>query len=1299
MGTTRKHKHYKALKELLESNQYYISEADIERDIIVAQRLDGDYALLFYYGGSSSPFWLADEEKFNDEEPLWFSEQTHELSPAYVLREYVRSSTKWNRSRMVVVMMDGAVVINAEDMVEIWDDMQIKVISMSRLIALAAQGQTLDFETDHEDIDSSPKSRGDNNSSSEEDEDETSDAEEEDWDEVLESLNKEIANSGDDDGDELITIKEVRFCMRGNSEPSLSASSHRTYFRPLELDVLSIWVDIEGSPNPDFSYSFELRSRADNLIAMDSCRFRDTSIELVRLKLTSVPAGEYWLYIRRKGKELYSQKLTFVAIDGDLSDSIILEAFGLYRVEQSDDEDWNYSQIMLRGPKSCFDCEGLAGVLSVPILSNVGDKDLPYQYVTTVEDEDGKIVFEEEEHGELEPRESTNSATEIRGAVCAMGNYTLRVELLGEVVASCGFVVGHLDVTNTSKVGQFQSPLNKSSKGVVREKMKNPMEQLESMTGLTKLKKQIKRLTAKIQMDNLRHKQGLPTKAQQLHMAFLGNPGTGKTTVAKLLGQIYKEIGVLRKGHVVVEDRSTLMTQHWGGEGEMVNKALERAQGGILFIDEAYDLITEHKADPGQLIISALLAAMADETNRDFMVIFAGYTLPMESLLSKNPGLRSRLTPLYFEDYNAEELIQIGEGWMARNCYTMTADARRYFEMVVTSAYASRGENFGNARYVVNLLENEIQPAMAERVMEQETLFAPLGLLTTIEACDIPNYHSEGEGAEDAVAKLDKMVGLSSLKGEIRSHLSYIRFVQARRRNQIETSIPPLHMIFTGNPGTGKTSVAEYLGEIYRSMGILSVGNVIKVTRADIIDGQVGGTEQKMKNLLTAAHGNILFVDEAYTLFSKGDNDTGKNAIEVLLDTLGKEQIDMIVVMAGYPKQMEELLTINPGLKGRFPYIFNFEDYSEEELFEIAQGTVERNNLTLTAGAAEALRAVIRRECKSKDSDFSNARFVVRLLTTQVLPNMARRLEGETDSAKLRRVLQRDIPIEHRHIKMINENLFDEWAIELALKRLDSMVGLAKVKAAIHQFVDFARVLNRKDPTQIERHPLKWSFVGNTGTGKSSVAEILSEILKAMHLLGRGHTVEVKAEELYGVATYKADELIQRRMREALQGLLFVDGDAPQFRSDESNFSPDYLRMCLAINTNEIHGRFAVVIAEHDSPRIGLAKSLSQIGISNFDHTLIFDDYSVAELCKILDGCLLKVGLSMNTAASEIMSGYIGRLHSSHGSLYANARTMKELASTIHRIAEIDGSCSGTVTAEMVSQFATSTPTKRRIGY
>ncbi len=393
-------------------------------------------------------------------------------------------------------------------------------------------------------------------------------------------------------------------------------------------------------------------------------------------------------------------------------------------------------------------------------------------------------------------------------------------------------------------------------------------------------------------------------------------------------------------------------------------------------------------------------------------------------------------------------------------------------------------------------------------------------------------------------------------------------------------------------------------------------------------------------------------------------------------------------------------MSINPGLEGRFPYIFNFENYNEDELFDIAEGVVKRNNLVLTPGAKSALKSVIRKECKIKDKNFSNARFIVRLITTQVLPNMAVRLEGETDPVKLTRVHQRDIPIEHKEIRMINENLFDEEMIDGALARLDAMVGLAKVKVAIRQFVDFARTINRKDPTQIERYPLKWNFVGNAGTGKSSVAGVLSEILKAMHLLGRGHTVEVKAEELCGVTTYRANELLQQRMKESIQGLLFVDCDAPQFRAPNPTLNSDSLRVCLAEIATELQGRFAVVIAEHDSPALGLARSLNKIGISNYNHTLIFDDYTSKELVSILSSQLNKYDLQLSRDASKIMYDYITRLcHDCKSGGDANARTMKELARTIRNIVSASGCESNIISAKIVAEFSTLYYPRTKMGY
>lgn len=243
---------------------------------------------------------------------------------------------------------------------------------------------------------------------------------------------------------------------------------------------------------------------------------------------------------------------------------------------------------------------------------------------------------------------------------------------------------------------------------------------LDSLTGLANVKRKIVEYESLIRFSRMRTAAGLPMMSVSLHSMFLGSPGTGKTTVAKIMGQLLHSAGMLSKGHVVVRERATLIGKYYNSESENVKNALEEAQGGILFIDEAYQLHQpEDPKDPGRFVIETLLTALADETNRDWMLILAGYSEPMMRMFEINPGLRSRIpdSNIYvFEDFSEGELMEIAEHYFNRNSFRLTADAHEALRQVLASDYANRGKDFGNARHVMNLIQNRILPNMAMRL-------------------------------------------------------------------------------------------------------------------------------------------------------------------------------------------------------------------------------------------------------------------------------------------------------------------------------------------------------------------------------------------------------------------------------------------------------------------------------------------------------------------------------------------------------------------------------------------------------
>jgi SpoVK/Ycf46/Vps4 family AAA+-type ATPase len=478
-------------------------------------------------------------------------------------------------------------------------------------------------------------------------------------------------------------------------------------------------------------------------------------------------------------------------------------------------------------------------------------------------------------------------------------------------------------------------------------------------------------------------------------------------------------LGILSRGQLVEADRSKLVAGFSGQTAIKTNQLIDSAIGGVLFIDEAYTLKSNDQDAFGNEAIDTLLKRLEDDRGK-FICIVAGYTNQMHDFIDSNPGLKSRFTQtIHFEDYTPDELTQIFVNMATSKKFVLDDEMRAAVHRQFEQLYLRRDKNFGNAREARRIFDQTVE-RQSERLVRQMSepdvqvcddvadgfQFEDMYKLTVQ---DLPmSQSSSARPLDEVLNELDDFIGMRTVKNAIRRLAVQSMFIKQRAAMGAgNVQQMTMNFILTGNPGTGKTSIARKMGEVLQAMEVLPTSNVIEASRATLVGKYMGETPKIVNAMCDKAMGGILFIDEAYTLSDQNDQ-YGKEAIDTLMKRMEDDRGKFVVIVAGYQDKMEQFLMMNAGLASRFTYKLHIEDYTQEELLAIFKKMAEKQQYTLSPAAEFRALDVISQMLEVKDENFGNAREIRNLLdeTIQQLSIRVSNMPPETVTKETYQVIE-----------------------------------------------------------------------------------------------------------------------------------------------------------------------------------------------------------------------------------------------------------------------------------------------------
>ena len=783
------------------------------------------------------------------------------------------------------------------------------------------------------------------------------------------------------------------------------------------------------------------------------------------------------------------------------------------------------------------------------------------------------------------------------------------------------------------------------------------LSDLSQYIGMDQVKKAVREIAYSVQNSIQRAERGLGEQQKAgIHIVLTGNPGTGKTTIARKLGEILEAIGYLDSGHVVECDRAKMVSPYQGETPKVVDRLCDKAMGGILFVDEAYTLAPVSQGgdrdNQGAQALEQLMKRMEDDRGK-FVVIAAGYRTEMDNLFRINPGVRSRFSYfLNIDDYNPEELYQIMQVFAKSKRYVFAPEAEELTRKMITEMYDSRDKDFANGRTMRQLFD-KITAKQAERLQGEDMSMKTNEELMTITQKDIPYEAPKAVDYTECLVKLNGMVGLAAVKQEI-SNLAAFLNLQIRRGET--NTFQGKHYVFTGNPGTGKTTVARIMADVFRTLGILSRGQLVEADRSKLVSGYSGQTAIKTNQLIDSAMGGVLFIDEAYTLKSSDQDSFGSEAIDTLLKRLEDDRGKFICIVAGYTDQMHDFIDTNPGLKSRFTQTVHFDDYTPDELTEIFINLAKGKNFTVDDTTREAVHRQFEQLYLRRDKNFGNAREARRIFDAAV-EKQSQRLMNEVNNPDFKdedmyRITEADLAVQQSEkVRPLDE----------VLNELDEFIGMRSVKNMIRRLAVQSMFMKQRAAMgagKVQQMAMNFILTGNPGTGKTSIARKMGEVLQSMEILPTSRVIEASRATLVGKYMGETPKIVNNMCDKAMGGILFID-EAYTLSSENDQYGKEAIDTLMK-RMEDDRGKFVVIAAGYQKEMEDFMNVNPGLA-SRFTHKMHIEDYNEDELLAIYKKMAAKDNYTLSPAAEFKLMDLICRKVVSKSNSFGNAREMRNM--------------------------------------